>query len=358
MLIKNIWVENYRNFLSLQFKLDEKCTIITGLNGSGKTNLITAICCVLSMFFDKELGLNKNNDNEPFSLNEYDFYKYNPFKNNSGVIVIGAIFEIKGENVNLTLNTKLEYREKILNKWLMNEKQITITQTIDNKNTFMSKIKELDQLPLIAYYTPQFPMNDITINKKIKSLETNKNQLPSDFSYYACIRDNLNNELPIKVWLDRFINSCVNNSNQEELLYVKNKLIEFSISSGDFKINQFNLVLRNIDVYQNKFTNKRETDILFIFFNGSVSTYNNLPSGFKRLFSIVIDLAYRNYTLNNGNDNVNGFVLIDNIEIHLDEKLQVNLLDRFKKLFPNVQFVYTTCSKLITNQYPKKTLFI
>ena len=42
-----------------------------------------------------------------------------------------------------------------------------------------------------------------------------------------------------------------------------------------------------------------------------------------------------------------GIVLIDELDMHLDPKWQVNVIDALRAVFPNVQFIATTSSPII-----------
>ncbi len=54
LYIKSIHLTNYRNYKSTVLGLGQKTTIIIGRNGSGKTNIITAIKQSLSFIFSKK----------------------------------------------------------------------------------------------------------------------------------------------------------------------------------------------------------------------------------------------------------------------------------------------------------------
>lgn len=75
---------------------------------------------------------------------------------------------------------------------------------------------------------------------------------------------------------------------------------------------------------------------------------STLPMGYKRLLSIVMDLAYRLFILNGDNQEVfDGVVFIDELELHLHPGLQQIVVDRFRDVFPGIQFVFTTHSPLV-----------
>ena len=75
-------------------------------------------------------------------------------------------------------------------------------------------------------------------------------------------------------------------------------------------------------------------------------SFRNLPAGYKRLFSIALDLAYRSFFL--GKDlNIVGVAIIDEIDQHLHPELEQVVLARLMATFPNLQFIVSTHSPLV-----------
>ena len=81
---------------------------------------------------------------------------------------------------------------------------------------------------------------------------------------------------------------------------------------------------------------------------GEEYDFRKLPAGYKRLFNIVLDLAYRSYILSGkSTTNNHGLVIIDEIDLHLHPQLEQVVLDCFKRTFPFVQFIVSTHSPLV-----------
>ena len=73
-----------------------------------------------------------------------------------------------------------------------------------------------------------------------------------------------------------------------------------------------------------------------------------MPAGYKRLFNIVLDLAYRSYILSErSTTNNHGLVIIDEIDLHLHPALEQVVLQCFQETFPNIQFIVSTHSPLV-----------
>ena len=78
----------------------------------------------------------------------------------------------------------------------------------------------------------------------------------------------------------------------------------------------------------------------------------NLPSSYMRLFNIIMEIAVSSYATEKNFD-INGFVLIDDIDLHLSPLLQQTVMERFTRTFPNVQFVVTTHSPIVLSHLPQ-----
>jgi predicted ATP-binding protein involved in virulence len=129
-----------------------------------------------------------------------------------------------------------------------------------------------------------------------------------------------------------------------ELNFIDGKLKKFTDSLDE----KYNFINKEFEIKQMKVigTSKTEQHIQFDFIDERTMFFDNLPMGYKRLFSIVFDIAYRSFILNK-NAEPTGIVIIDEIELHLHPTLQQEVLNRFKKTFPEIQFVVSTHSPLV-----------
>jgi len=85
-----------------------------------------------------------------------------------------------------------------------------------------------------------------------------------------------------------------------------------------------------------------------------------LSSGEKALLTLVGDLAMRLSWANPGLKQPlegRGVVMIDEIDLHLHPRWQVDVIERLRKTFPNIQFIFTTHSPLIINRLPPESLY-
>ena len=83
--------------------------------------------------------------------------------------------------------------------------------------------------------------------------------------------------------------------------------------------------------------------------------FNTMSMGYAAVFDIIGDLimrmeAQRRY-------DIEGLVLIDEIESHLHVELQKKIVPILMKLFPNIQFILTTHSPFILNSTPNAVVY-
>ena len=77
---------------------------------------------------------------------------------------------------------------------------------------------------------------------------------------------------------------------------------------------------------------------------------NNLSAGYQSVLCMIMELAYRSVLLNpniDSSEEVDGIVLIDEIDMHLHPKWQWKIIDALCATFPKVQFIVATHSPIV-----------
>ncbi|PTV49866.1 AAA family ATPase [Acinetobacter pittii] len=85
-------------------------------------------------------------------------------------------------------------------------------------------------------------------------------------------------------------------------------------------------------------------------------SFQTLSSGYSSIFAIYTELMLRSQFLNILPDELNGIVLIDEIDAHLHISLQRKILPFFIKSFPNIQFIVTTHSPFVITSSNQDTV--
>jgi len=84
--------------------------------------------------------------------------------------------------------------------------------------------------------------------------------------------------------------------------------------------------------------------------------FDELPSGFKSIFKIYSNLLFKSKMINSSKDQLNGIVLIDEIDCHLHISLQQKVLPFFIRAFPNIQFIVSTHSPFVITSTDNDTV--
>lgn len=393
MNIKFIKAINYRCFEDSEFEFGTNATVFIGKNGTGKSSVISAIRKGLSFLFSD-------------SKDEINPLKANNNVSISAIPLLDTRFdEFSGFVWPTSLNYVIEFDELQLS-WQFYKKGhpggLRSSLYRDSKNVIIQNINDNPlNWPLFAFYSDSYPHKEMNMGAKaskiIKAL-----YLPRDFAYYGW-ESHTNCNL---LWEDRFvyienfemkyisrldylnkrlisINERIDKIHEEneeklDLIDFKDELIEtiekFKSASGqvlntflfekEFIKRKFQLFTKPISD-EKKFINEdfevvsisteqvngKKYSLKYLFHSGKMMFSEMLPMGYKRLFNILMDLAYREFTLTNGKYESRGIAIIDEIELHLHPTLQQEVLQRFKKAFPKLQFIVTTHSPLVISNF-------
>jgi predicted ATP-binding protein involved in virulence len=126
---------------------------------------------------------------------------------------------------------------------------------------------------------------------------------------------------------------------------VNEKLVQFSTTLSESIKNE------DIEIERLEVEARGKDDILIVMFkNGNRTPFDQLPQGYKRMFSIVFDISNRTFFLNSDCDAF-GIVVIDEIELHLHPSIQQEFLNTLKQTFPKIQFIVSTHSPLVITNF-------
>ena len=346
MIIKEIKLTNYRNYESLQLPLGKQATLLIGKNGMGKTNIITALKQSLSFIFTKSSRVSQSNfiANTIQKIKSFETTDANRKYNPDGTQSREGTYPIQIETtIDIGEKEPLEVifcRENLSSGM----KELFTPEAI----RFWNHYQDLDDLPVLAFYSDSFPHEKVTIGKKIQDLLNSEFGISQSAGYY-------NWDDPRDcglVWQQYFAMQWKNdkyghtsNNEADYIQAVGDSMKQFAASLPDAEKNE-DFELREITVMS-----RGEKDVVVLrFANGMESDFETLPAGYRRAFSIAFDLANRAFLLNN-NCNPNGVCFIDEIDLHLHPSLAQEILERLRKAFPRIQFIASTHSPVVLTNF-------
>ena len=351
MRLKTIEIRDYKCFEKYKVDFAPSVTVIIGRNGAGKTTLIGAIHKVLSFIFssDKSLGddfLSAGNPSLKVSTFDMSDYRRD---------------DVKMEVVNdLSIRAEAIYADQPL-AWELYKRATGGAKLYASKykeafSQFMSAYKGGADLPLLAYYSDSFPHRNTKETKF--ALDTIKlDRIPRNFGYYQwdiesdCIsiwEKRMTYKLNQKNRLDG-MKEEVDEREQQRLLenilplYKETHFVESRLKTFVSQLPALKREGYDID-YLIRPMKGEGMDIVFK--NGKPMLLQDLPAGYRRLYSIVFDMAYRAYILN-GDKEPTGIVMIDEIDLHLHPSLEQEVVAALHATFPEVQFIISTHSAAV-----------
>jgi hypothetical protein len=378
MNIKSLHIKNFRGFEDYQVSFAPVTTIVIGRNGAGKSTLLDAVKMALSFIFanNKSLGSDILSAGIP-SLNISSFadadYHYDQ---ESGVTAADASIGAQAQFHNISLNWEL-YKRSTSNASLYSTKYKEAFQA------FMHEWKDNHaDLPLIASFSDSFPHKP-TKQTKFAMDSILKERIPRNFGYYqweldtACTsiwETRLCNKLsfvaPLYTKASRVASALAEmeagrsatdlaadpkyqelkaaqtqidtlfDAPHAEIEYVQNRLVAFSQKLPKLTDERY-----DIDYLTNSATDLG-FELNLVFKNGQSKLLRDLPAGYRRLYSIILDLAYRAYILN-GDVEPGGIVLIDEIDLHLHPSLEQEVVRCLQEVFPRLQFIMSSHSAAV-----------
>lgn len=374
MKLNKIEIKNFRCFQHFSLELTPGVTVLIGRNGTGKTSLIKSIANALSFIFatSKEPKIEEvlaagNPDLKIANISPSEVWWDETKRTSAGYVSIKAEADFEGKRLSWEL-----MKPSTSNAGL----RTTLYQ--EAYNTFINLSRTTGRLPLLAFYSDSFPHIVSRISKFAKDTLASGNIYLRNFGYYQWDDETSCSS----IWQIRYQNCYTkwfNGKQREELLSTELKELT---NVGKITVTEIEKLRKELDAQH------KETELYFKEWNGIFSClkefsketteytdttfevkslqseqrgtewklvikmdyksmlFDQLPAGYKRLYYMVFDIAYRSFLLN-GHTNSPGVVLIDELDLHLHPSLEQEVLQRFRNTFPYIQFIISTHSPLV-----------
>lgn len=349
MRITEVQLSNYRNYNEFKIEFGQKATVFIGKNGMGKTNLLAGIKQLMSFVFSRKKG-------EP----QYEFIA----SSDRNVVSFKGLDARYGKDENerefnyhypihLSMKAAVPNNENLF--WVFQKESPSsgIKDSLFRKANlefWHSYENGFGELPVFAYFSDSYPHVNLQISKPVKAMLASGNPLPRNVAYYKWDDDKNCTEIWTQYFIMQFKKSVLSGS-EEAALYInaiKECLISFSKPISEYNPDE-DMVLSDINL---DFRGKSEC-VMLTFEDGRRIQFSELPQGYKRIFSMALDIASRSYLLNKNCD-PSGVVLIDEIELHLHPSVARTVLPRFRRAFPDIQWIISTHSPLVLSAFDQK----
>lgn len=349
MKINNIHLHNYRNYREFSVDFGSEVTIFIGKNGAGKTNMIKAAKQLMSFVFSRR----KDEQQYAFiSSSDRNVVSYKPLDARYGkddgeneynyhYPIVTTMCATLGNGKNLEWTFEKDTLTSGLKDSLYKNANLAFWQAYDNGK---------GNLPVFAYFSDSYPHVNAQISTAIKDMLESGNPLPRNAAYYKWDEDRNCTE----IWLQYFImqyKKCRLQNNAEAARFidsVRKVLVKCSLPVSEYNPDA-DMQLRDISL---DFRGKKEIVVLE-YADGTRIPFTELPTGYLRFFSIVLDIACRGYLLN-GDCNPHGVVFVDELDLHLHPSVERTILKRLRSAFTRVQWVVSTHSPLVLSAFEQK----
>lgn len=189
-------------------------------------------------------------------------------------------------------------------------------------------------LPLFAYFTTE----DIHTTRKFDKEKKNFNKYPQkpSFGYF----ESFDCKGLLDCWIKRMLVLKEAKKGESEIECVRKAVVRSLGPKGCG-------IIDDMDIRHN------DGEVFFHYCDGREVRSNLLSDGYRRLVSIVVDIAFRCALLNKvmyGDEaykHTHGTVIIDEIDEHLHPELQVRIMKALHETFPKIQFIVSTHAPLV-----------
>lgn len=345
MYISKVELNNFRKFENFtidflpQRDSSPNISVLIGSNGSGKTTVLEAIEYLLQRFTQRVVGENFSN---PFEWT--DLRRYNGEVN--GKSTIGIEIDLlnyhSGDDGKYSWKLPVNKFDKVTRERLSKTSLQEVDRLISKILPHTTNEMDVNSLPSIMSY--RVDRSAIVIPRRNRG-----KGVSSPIDYY---RNIFGRQVDFRNFFEWF-EDIENLENQYKVSNMRGIKYDSSRKS-EISIKQIKAVRESIESFLGGFSglhvDRRPPKTINISKEGEWLTINQLSHGEKILLALVGDIAKNLVLCNPDSENpLEGFgiVLIDEIDLHLHPRWQMDILDKLSSQFKNCQFIVTTHSPLV-----------
>ena len=354
--MRDIIISNFRCYTKTQMEFRRGINLLIGDNSVGKTSLLRACNLVNNAFFcgfSDENTLWKSADEDDFReirtddlqvddlpiaitfhLDELDCPPLVLSNGETFLLEAKKSLDEASDLPDLIIEKKSKKNSRNLVTSLKPLKEYASLLQSNSHLIINGEVEQRNALPLFAYFTTE----DIHTTRKLSIGDKAFKKYPqkASFGYF----ESFECKGLLDYWLKRLLVLAEANKGEVEINCVKRAI---TCALGADACN----IISTMSIRPN------EGQVYFTYIDGREVRSDLLSDGYRRLVSIVVDLAFRCALLNKvkyGEEaykQTHGTVIIDEIDEHLHPELQVRVLKALHKTFPNLQFIASTHAPLV-----------
>lgn len=322
MRIKSIELNNYKVFHDLKLDFNNKNVVLFGVNGVGKSTVLSAINYIFRVF------LNQIN---PAQSKAYESFKDEMVSVGANRLEINASVKLKDTHL----------LSRTYNVSVKNQRKVELTYPKFNYIEFREQFRKLylmsDDIgmPIFVHYGTNRAVLDIPDRIRGKH----------NFDKLSAIERAIDQQLDFRTFFEWY-----REKETDEVIHARD------LDDLDYVDPALNCVRKAIEAMIGDVSNlqvKRNPVRMVVDKSGKEIRVDMLSDGEKCTLALLGDLARRLILANPSADNPlegEGIVLIDEIELHMHPNWQRRILHVLNEVFPNIQFIITTHSPQVLGE--------
>ena len=322
MRIKSIELNNFKVFHDLKLDFNNKNVVLFGVNGVGKSTVLSAINYIFRVF------LNQIN---PAQSKAYESFKDEMVSVGSNRLEINASVKLKDTHL----------LSRTYNVSVKNQRKVELTYPKFNYIEFREQFRKLylmsDDIgmPIFVHYGTNRAVLDIPDRIRGKH----------NFDKLSAIERAIDQQLDFRTFFEWY-----REKETDEVIHARD------LDDLDYVDPALNCVRKAIEAMIGDVSNlrvKRNPVRMVVDKSGKEIRVDMLSDGEKCTLALLGDLARRLILANPSADNPlegEGIVLIDEIELHMHPNWQRRILHVLNEVFPNIQFIITTHSPQVLGE--------